>query len=419
VCSFDITGTLSEEIPSVGVVEWSTDLEGVTEARIEFSLDDPEEGELNVGSGGPISVSEPRALLLGLKPARSYTYRIVVSAGATVCTSPDQQLVTDADPEAELMTRVAGESGSPAPGFIVTCDYAGGSAMIVDTDGDVVWSTEAPPQCSRALMDWEGEYLWMLKANPSFDDGGDVRRVRMDGSEVEQIPDLAGSHHDFAVLPGGSAAFLVWADAADSSSDLVERAPDGTLTALTRLDDATFLPPSDIHTYHANALRYYASDDSYTVSDLALGGIAKFDREGQISWQLRGNCTNAPPSQCAAAPLLGNHGHQLLEDGNLLVFFATNGSGRPVGDPAPVYEYAFAEDAGALTATLAWSHVEEAGSMILGDLQRLPNGNTLVTYSTEGTIHEISPTGDLVQSLSFAGQFGYASFRETLYGPPQ
>jgi len=403
----------------VGVVEWSTDLDGVTDARIEFSLDDPEQDEVNVGSGGPISVNEPRALMLGLKPNRSYTYRIIVSAGETVCASPARQLVTETDPEAELVTRVAGESGSPTPGFIVACAYSRDFAFIVDTDGDVVWTIDAPPQCSRAHMDWEGEYLWMLKANPSFEEKGEVRRVRMDGSGVEQIPNLASSHHDFAVLPGGSAAFLLWADDADSSSDLVERTPDGTLTALTRLDDATFLPAFDIHTYHANALRYYAEDDSYTVSDLALGGIAKLDREGQISWQLRGNCTNAPPSQCASAPLLGNHGHQLLEDGNLLVFFATNGSGRPVGDPAPIDEYAFGEDAGALTATLAWSHVGEAGSMILGDVQRLPNGNTLVTYSTDGTIHEISPTRELVQSLSIGGQFGYTSFRETLYGPPQ
>jgi len=77
------------------------------------------------------------------------------------------------------------------------------------------------------------------------------------------------------------------------------------------------------------------------------------------------------------------------------------------------------EDGGELTATLEWEHVDRGQSVILGDVQRLPNGNTLVTYSTVGEIHEVSPAGDLVQSLSITGPFGYASFRESLYGPPQ
>jgi hypothetical protein len=56
-------------------------------------------------------------------------------------------------------------------------------------------------------------------------------------------------------------------------------------------------------------------------------------------------------------------------------------------------------------------------SAVLGDTQRLPNGNTLVTYSVAGDIHEVTPTGQLVQKLE--GQtFGYAEFRKSLYGPP-
>jgi hypothetical protein len=54
---------------------------------------------------------------------------------------------------------------------------------------------------------------------------------------------------------------------------------------------------------------------------------------------------------------------------------------------------------------------------VLGDVQRLPNGNTLITYSTSGIIEEVTSSGDLVQTIS-ANSFGYTSFRETLYGPP-
>ena len=77
-----------------------------------------------------------------------------------------------------------------------------------------------------------------------------------------------------------------------------------------------------------------------------------------------------------------------------------------------------AASATALTATQLWSYTTaDARSFVLGDVQRLPNGNTLVIYSVAGIMQEVSPTGDLVQTLS-AGSFGYANFRETMYGPP-
>jgi hypothetical protein len=405
ICSFEINGSLSPEISTVGVVDWSTDLAGLTEARIEFSLNEPGEGELNLGGGGPIAVAESRALLLGLKPARSYTYRIVASAGDTVCVSPDQSLTTEVDPNARTMTRVAGATASTrANGFIVACSYNYDTAFIVDTDGDVVWSSDAPAQCSRAHMDWSGEYLWTLKANPTFDNRGEVSRVRMDGTGAEQVLGLEGSHHDFAALPDGAMAFLIWADDTDLSSDLVERAADGTLSALARLDDVTY--ESSARDWHANALRYYANDDSYTVSDLLLPGVTKFDRQGQLQLQHGGTW------------MLGVHGHQLLENGNLLFFSATNGTARPVGAPSPVYEYSFSGS----EQVLEWSYESEISSMIMGDVQRLPNGNTLVTYSAasiNSVIQEISPAGDVVYSLGGGLTLGYVGFRETLYGPPQ
>jgi hypothetical protein len=64
------------------------------------------------------------------------------------------------------------------------------------------------------------------------------------------------------------------------------------------------------------------------------------------------------------------------------------------------------------------------GTVVLGDVQRLPNGNTLITYSQNGEMREISPTGQLVQTVQTFNEtgtrraFGYADFRPTLYGPP-
>jgi hypothetical protein len=58
-------------------------------------------------------------------------------------------------------------------------------------------------------------------------------------------------------------------------------------------------------------------------------------------------------------------------------------------------------------------------SLNLGDVQRLPEGNTLVTYSNDSIIHEIDPQGNLVMEIDGGGYaFGYASWRPSLYEPP-
>ena len=57
--------------------------------------------------------------------------------------------------------------------------------------------------------------------------------------------------------------------------------------------------------------------------------------------------------------------------------------------------------------------------MDLGDVQRLPGGNTLVTYSNEGLIQEIDESENVVLQISGGeNRIGYTLWRETLYGPP-
>ena len=71
-----------------------------------------------------------------------------------------------------------------------------------------------------------------------------------------------------------------------------------------------------------------------------------------------------------------------------------------------------------MTATKTWSYTATgARSSVLGDVQRLPNGNVLVTYSTTGQVHEVDPSGNLVMKIT-GSSLGYSEFRESLYGPP-
>src|SRR5690606_27079964 len=119
------------------------------------------------------------------------------------------------------------------------------------------------------------------------------------------------------------------------------------------------------------------------------------------------------PTQCVPVQAYGSHGHQVLHNGNLLFFGVSESQSEHAA-----YEYSINREGLMPTATLQWSYAPGLQSIILGDVERLPNGNTLVTYSNAGLIHEVSPEGELVQSFKDT-RFGYTSFRTRLYGPPQ
>ena len=59
-------------------------------------------------------------------------------------------------------------------------------------------------------------------------------------------------------------------------------------------------------------------------------------------------------------------------------------------------------------------------SQNLGDVQRLPGGNTLVDFSNASVMKEIDAQGNVVLQINGATgtRFGYALSQETLYGPP-
>jgi len=57
-------------------------------------------------------------------------------------------------------------------------------------------------------------------------------------------------------------------------------------------------------------------------------------------------------------------------------------------------------------------------SQTFGDAQRLPNGNTFITYCNAGVMQEVNADQDLIQAWEFSGGTGYSSHRPSLYGPP-
>jgi hypothetical protein len=74
-----------------------------------------------------------------------------------------------------------------------------------------------------------------------------------------------------------------------------------------------------------------------------------------------------------------------------------------------------------MTATRVWTYAATPpiNNDGLGDVQRLPNGNTVIAYSAQGVVHEVNANKELLQEITWpiGGAFGYIVKRESLYGP--
>lgn len=405
-CTFTVNHTRSTGIPTVEAVTFSTTLAGVTSARIDFG---PSGAEPTMSA--PVNLSEPmyRTLLLGMKGSRDYTFRIVATGPSGTCTSQDTTFTTGAvASNVPRITRTVMNAAAQDKGFIITSGGVGGNSpvVIIDADGDVVWWATAPNSTSRARMSFDGKHMYMMALNVG-NTGGEMRRILMDGTGAENnLSGLSTGHHDFTVLPDNGIAVIIWRSGCTA---IVERSATGTLTDVVANVNTIYQTTADCHT---NAIQYYASDQTYTLSDRNVNLFVKIRRNGQLVWQFGGS---NPKGQAftGSTSWQVNHGHYLMPDGKFIFF----NNGPMQNGMSAALEYTLNTTSWTATKT-SWEYrASGVNSSVLGDTQRLPNGNTLVTFSTAGQIHEVSPTGQLVQRLQ-AQTFGYSEFRKSLYGPP-
>jgi hypothetical protein len=245
----------------------------------------------------------------------------------------------------------------------------------------------------------------------------------MDGSDFTSVDAPGGDHHDFAVIPDGI-AYL--AKQNEGECDRVYEASlaiaDGvpvfdTWQIFQYFPDQGDLEGTEI--CHANRIHYHLGRDIYTVSDRNKDAIAIFTRSGAPVMSIGKSPTGSWAKNILAqgAGLGGDwhvqHGHHFYADDKLVVF-SNESSGGPV-----VLHYTLAGN----QATLDWKYAGAGESRIAGDVQRLPNGNFLVTANLSGTIVELGPDGHTELGRYVLGGpigplygFGYTTHRPSLYG---
>lgn len=417
-CSIEITrNILSPRIPTVGLVAFTTDLPRPREAVVQFG-----EGEL-FEQEAPVDLdqAELRGLLLGMAAETEYRFRVVVFSGQGFCASEVMRLTTGALPAGgpSNVEPLRGPSERAAtPGFIVTSAFTTNWVFIMDHLGRIVWSYQ--PQngrMTRARLSYDSKFMLVSALNLArTNEAGTLSKIALDGSSEETL-NLPRAHHDFTVLPDGGLAYIAQSSA--SECDSLYYHPPGRIDADEDVEfftmESAFPLGSDPDEAgppcHTNSIHYHPEDKSFTASDLTHNAYVKVSAAGEIQWILGSTGSSVSGD---ALNWERQHGHHLIANDQLLVF--NNRRSRTEG--SSVFDLIFSPKAGTVRRG-SLSYESGNFSSVFGDVQRLPSGNTLITYSVSaGLFHEVDSNNQLVQSIDLPSSTGYSNFRPTLYGPP-
>jgi hypothetical protein len=243
----------------------------------------------------------------------------------------------------------------------------------------------------------------------------------MDGLSDEDLSGkLAGAQLQLTILPDETVAFFATSPA--GCPDLREYSPTGSVTTIANTGTAQGVT-SECEVWN---IQHSREDDTLVFSDYAHQSIVKVRRkDGTTVWILNG----AASTFTGASWQGGQSGLHMLAADRLLLFGNNSktlggGSTQPslggAGDGSVAIELAL--DLPGKKASQVWSYKAIPGIQndVMGDVQRLPSGNTIIAYSAKGLLHEVDAGGTLLQEWTWGVgmSFGYVEKRATLYGPP-
>ncbi|MHC4111801.1 MAG: aryl-sulfate sulfotransferase [Planctomycetota bacterium] len=362
------------------------------------------------------------------------------------------------------------DANAIADGYVflsVSKDVAGVGyyVMILENDGTVVWYKELMDDYSYDFNVQQNGYLHYahLFHHHTYAGGGDVVHEILDENynEVESIQ-MGNGHlaeaHDFQMLPNGNVQLFGYYL---HEVDLSKLVPDGYPNALvsgtivqeldtqrnvifqwrswdyytfedffsTLTNDPRVKKPA-INTFHINAMKLDTDGNIFVMTPQPAsrlprsGWVKKINRQtGEVMWTLGGDDNeftfigvdpNEGPNHFTG------HGIYRLANGNVMNY----DNGKYNIRSSQVHEYKLDEQN--KIAEHVWTYVPD--TMVFGtgrgNVQRLPNGNTLIGWGNvrgtyKPTATEVTPDGEKVWELFFDNPRvgSYRAFRFVY--PPQ
>lgn len=411
-----------ERIQTVVRARWET--EAPTRSDVVATFDG---GQITVSEAEPTTRHE--VLLVGIPAMTRVDVRITAddtdgSAGGSVTTGPSPAWVPD------LAFRSEDPQGTEG-GFRVVpvINASGGGILAIDDLGRVVWAwppedAGSPMSPFRARLSRDRTAILFNEGAQSIDTDGNVWRVGLDGGDATKTG-ILGAHTDFVEYVDGGYAALGWdireVEGRKILGDTIrEVAPDGTQRLVwSAWDDFTpnmdetygsFYPadPTVEDWTHVNGLSYDADEDDFYVTITINNSVARVDREsGELVWWLSdyqgGDFENVDGRTRVEMP----HSVQRI-DGGITVF--SRGNPNNPSTCSSVVDIALDETT--WEAREVWRHETEDCLLVtfLGSAERLPGGNTLVSWTTAGRLSEVTPAGALAWEVStpLGAAFGFS-----------
>lgn len=311
-------------------------------------------------------------------------------------------------------------------------------AVAYDNNGEPVFYVNNVAAPSSYLHDFKvfgpNQFIYYSsKRHSIFDSSYNFTRI------ITPANGIVADFHDIDLTPEGTYLFLVYSEIEIDMSEIVEDGdPEATYVSchirevdpagnllfewrsedhLSITDTYDSLLSTHIDGVHCNSVDV-ASDGHLLVSNRDHYEVVKINRQsGEVIWRLGGKqnqfeFVNAIDAEHVVFEK--QHDARQLENGNISIF-----DNRSKNYSRSV-EYELDEEN--LTATLVWEDRLSPNiyASILGNTQRLPNGNTVTSWgSSRTTLTEVAPDDTTLLTLTLPSEtVTYRSYRFPWHGKP-
>ena len=414
------------DVGSVIRVSWSSDAD--TETWVSFGP----AGNCEKWSTPAEKGASREVLLLGLPTATDSCFQVVGESEGEVAQTDTWEFRTENLPAAFSAMEVESLNADLYDdGFFVGSNPRNPAQVyVMDREGNIVWWREGQGSNLSTQMVFADDKQSF--AYNSFDrdfavDRSKIVRVGLDGQVLDTI-DTPNGHHSFAWLPNDTLAYLaIDVRETEEFGAVVGDAimlDDGTgpVPLYSTWDDPRILLeehrqwedefyPQGIDWTHANYLSYSEERNSFTISFANAEAVVEVDATtGEHLRSIGQDGTHSVEEGLIGRP----HAGYWTEDGTLMVFTTPLwGEGKnSIG-----IELAFDDEA--KSTEVVWEYGYDLGyhTIIMGETNRLPNGNVLMNFGSSGIVEEVTPEGEPVWRVYTAtGTFpGHWSFVRSLY----